>query len=119
MKILIADDFAPVRNSVRRMLQSVKGVTLIAEAADGAEAEKQFRSLCPDVLVLDIHMPKKTGLELLDQIRNDLAKTVVIVLTNFSDHETCGECYRLGAHYVFDKTTEFEAMVDVVRDLVR
>lgn len=115
MTILIADDFAPIRKSLRRMLESLSNVKLIVEAADGIEAYDLLTRLKPDVLILDLQMPRKTGLELLQEPHFDLSMTTVIVLTNYSDTAHLDQSMRFGADYFFDKSTEFEKVVEIVR----
>lgn len=118
MTILIADDYAPIRKSLRRMLESLSGVTAIVEAADGYEAVAYIRNLRPDVVILDIQMPGKTGLEILQDAALKLSNSTIIVLTNYTDNGHREQSQKLGADYFFDKSTEFEKIVDVVEQLV-
>jgi YesN/AraC family two-component response regulator len=118
MTILIADDFAPIRKSLRRMLEFRSNVTHIVEAADGTEAHDLLARMKPDVLILDIQMPGKTGLEILQDTTLDLSTTTVIVLTNHSDGGHQKQSRRYGADYFFDKTTECEKIIAVLEELV-
>lgn len=117
MTILIADDFAPIRKSLRRMLEPLSNVRHLVEAADGTEAYELLTRLRPNVLILDLQMPGKTGLELLQDPNLDLSNTTVIVLTNYSDEGHRQQLEQLGADYFFDKTTEFEKIIDVLKEL--
>ena len=65
MTVLIADDFSPIRDSLRRMLSAIQGIDLIAEASDGDQTQEMIKALKPNALILDIRMPGKTGLDIL------------------------------------------------------
>lgn len=117
MTILIADDFAPIRKSLRRMLEPLSNVRHLVEAADGTEAYELLTRLRPNVLILDLQMPGKTGLEILQDQNLDLSDTTVIVLTNFSDAPYQQQSKELGADYFFDKNTEFEKIVQVLEEI--
>ncbi len=84
-KILIADDEASLRHALRDKL--TREGYQVEEAADGEEALKKMRSSCPDLLLLDFVMPKKDGIEVLQEMKKDevLKQIKVIMLTNLSD----------------------------------
>lgn len=118
MTVLIADDFAPIRRSLRRMLIPLPNVKHIIEATNGIEASDLLKRLQPNVLILDLQMPCKTGIEILQDQNLDLSNTTVIVLTNFSDTPYRQQSKELGADYFFDKTTEFEKIIPVLEKIV-
>lgn len=117
MTILIADDFAPIRRSLRRLLTPIPNVKRILEATNGLEAYDLLKRFQPDVLILDLQMPGKTGIELLQDRTLDFSSTTVIVLTNYNDAFYRQMSQELGADYFFDKTTEFEKIIEVIENL--
>lgn len=117
MTILIADDFAPIRATLKRMLEPLKGVTTVIEAADGIEAEQIIKNRTPDIVVLDIQMPGKTGVDLLRDIGPDLRQTLIIILTNFATPELRAQFIELGADHVLDKTMEFYQVIEIIKKI--
>lgn len=119
MTILIADDFAPIRATLKRMLEPLTGVTTVIEAADGIEAEQMIKKYTPDIVVLDIQMPGKTGVDLLRDIGPDLRQTRIIILTNFATPELRAQFFELGADHVLDKTMEFHQVIEIIKKISR
>jgi two-component system LytT family response regulator len=85
LSILIVDDEAPARRKLRRLLEAEPGVAIAGEAADGEAAVDAIRELAPDVVLLDIQMPKKSGFEVIEEIGVE-AMPVVVFVTAFDEH---------------------------------
>jgi len=100
IRVLIADDHPVVRIGLRNMLQADSHIKVIAEAKDGVEALHMVRTLCPDILLLDLAMPKMPGLEALREITSENADTRTIVLTGQIDKRQILESLQLGARGV-------------------
>jgi len=100
IRILIADDHPVVRIGLRNMLQADPHMKIIAEAKDGVEALHMVRTLRPDILLLDLAMPKMPGLEALRELTGDSAETRTIVLTGHVDKRQILEALQLGARGV-------------------
>ena len=81
IRVLIADDHPVVRIGLRNMLQADPHIKIVAEAKDGIEALHMVRTLRPDILLLDLAMPKMPGLEALREMTADSGDTRTIVLT--------------------------------------
>lgn len=79
--ILIADDHDIIREGIKNILRKQPEYTLVGEARDGVEALEKVESLKPDILLLDITMPKKTGLEILEQIQRVSHKTKILIIS--------------------------------------
>ncbi|WP_033337404.1 response regulator [Catenuloplanes japonicus] len=94
IRVLVADDQAIVRRGLRLLLESQSDITVIAEAADGVEAIEAARRLGPDVCLVDIQMPRLTGL---DVTRALSAGTKVVVITTFDLDEYVYGALRAGA----------------------
>ena len=83
LRVLIVDDFAPLRSTVRSLLAGYRALEIIGEAADGAAAVQLASRLRPDVIVMDVHMPRLNGVEATRRIKAELPDASVI---GFSIH---------------------------------
>jgi two-component system, NarL family, nitrate/nitrite response regulator NarL len=97
IKILIADDHGIFRDGLRRLLDSDGEITVVGEATNGAECIKMLGNLKPDILLLDLRMPVKGGLAVLEEVNFDPVPTRVIVLTAAEDDRDVVRAMRLGA----------------------
>ncbi len=103
IKVLIADDHPVVRIGLRNMLQSDTQIKVVAEAKDGIEALHMVRTLRPDILLLDLAMPRMPGMEALREMTADEGGTRTIVLTGQVDKRQILEALQLGARGVLLK----------------
>ncbi|HWN31771.1 MAG TPA: response regulator transcription factor [Pseudonocardia sp.] len=115
--LLLADDQALVRAGFRALLDAQPDITVIGEAADGAEAARVAADTRPDVVLMDIRMPGTDGLEATRRITSDpsLAATRVLMLTTFDDDEYVFEAVRIGASGFLVKDTEPVELLRAVR----
>ena len=97
MKILIADDHTLVRQGLRKILESQEGWEVVAEAGDGREAVQQAIQLRPDVVVLDLAMPRLNGVEAVQQIERRAPGVRVLVLSMYADEAYVTRAVRAGA----------------------
>lgn len=97
IRVLIADDHALARQGIGRMLEAEGGFTIVGEAADGFETLEKVQQLSPDVLLLDLQMPRMTGLQALQRLQTDHPDLPVIILTTFDSQGTLLEAIRSGA----------------------
>ncbi len=97
IKILIADDHGIFRGGLRTLLDSDGEITVVGEATNGAECIKMLSNLKPDILLLDLRMPVKSGLAVLEEVNFDTVPTRVIVLTAAEDDRDVVRAMRLGA----------------------
>jgi DNA-binding NarL/FixJ family response regulator len=97
MKVLLADDHQMVRSGLCALLMEMVGIEVVAEVGDGAEAIRLTRDLKPDVALLDIAMPKLSGLAALHQIRVVAPQTKVILLSMYDNDAYVVEAMRAGA----------------------
>lgn len=116
LRVLVAEDSAVVRSQLEALLSAIDGVELVAVVEDGDSAVSAIASASAHVVLLDVRMPGRNGLEVLRAVRGDFTGTV-IMLTNFADPLTRRLCLEAGADHFFDKSTEFREMLRVVRDL--
>ncbi len=97
IRILIADDHAVVREGLRAVIQSRPDMQVIGEAADGAAAVDRARELQPDVILMDLLMPRKSGVEAIGDIIRENSRARILVLTSFSDDDQAFPAIRAGA----------------------
>jgi DNA-binding NarL/FixJ family response regulator len=118
MKVLLVDDSALVRERLREMISNVEGVETIVEAHNGLEAMSCVRKMDPDVVILAIQTPKKSGIDVLQEIKRDKPSCKIMVLTNYPYREYRKKCMELGADFFFDKSTEFDKIPEVLKWLI-
>ena len=118
MRILIADDSAVVRERLISLLTDLRGIEVIGQAEDAIEARSMAEKLRPDVAILDLRMPKGSGADVLSVIKKLKPTPKVIMLTNYPHPENRKKCMDGGADYFFDKSTEFQRLVPILRDML-
>ena len=117
MKILIADDSEFIRETLVKLLKPLKFIKSIYLAKDVKESIDLVNRIEIDVLVLDIRMPNGQGFDVLDVAKQKKNPPVVIMLTNYTIDQYKQKSFSKGADYFFDKSTEFEKVVDVIESL--
>jgi DNA-binding NarL/FixJ family response regulator len=117
IRVLLVDDQALLRAGFRALLDSDPGLTVVGEAADGAEAVRAARETTPDVVLMDVQMPRVDGLQATAEITADprLTGTRVVVLTTFELDEYVFGALRAGASGFLLKDIEPQALIDAVR----
>ncbi|MBV6477630.1 MAG: Transcriptional regulatory protein DegU [Ignavibacteria bacterium] len=96
IKIVIADDHPIFRNGLRQVIEEDKNIEILAEAENGIKALDYIRQFNPDVILLDIDMPKKTGLEVLNELKDSGKEYKAIFLTVYADEDIFDEAMELG-----------------------
>jgi DNA-binding NarL/FixJ family response regulator len=117
MKVLIADDSPLISQRLAQMLGEVDRVQIVGPAPDGETALRLFQDLRPDVVLLDLQMPGRSGVETLIAMRKQDKSSTVIVLTNYDFPEFRTACLNAGADFFLRKSVEFERAVEIVRQL--
>ncbi|WP_049563292.1 response regulator [Nonomuraea sp. SBT364] len=115
IRVLIADDQVLVRAGVRMLLQANSDMEVVGEADDGAEAVRLAERLLPDVILMDLRMPRVDGLEAIRRVLAARPATRVVVLTTFAEDSNVYAALRAGAVGFLVKDDEPERMVDAVR----
>lgn len=100
-------------------LSQIDGIEMVWQAEDAAQAILAFRQLRPEVAILDIQMPAGSGIDVLAHIKKESPLTTVIILTNYPLPLFRKRCLKAGADYFFDKSTEFEKVIEVLRSRAR
>lgn len=117
IRVLLADDHAVVRAGIRQFLEQADDITVIAEADDGDMARSLIAQHKPDVAVLDIQMPKATGIEVTRWVRANHADVGVLVLTAYDDDPYVMAVLQAGANGYVLKTASPLSIVQAVRDV--
>lgn len=111
IRILVADDHAIFRDGLRKLLEASDDTQIIGEAANGVECAKMLAKLKPDILLLDLRMPEKDGLAVLEELNFDSLTTRVIVLTAAEDDRDVVRAMRLGARGVVLKQSASDLLL--------
>lgn len=119
IKVFVADDSIVLRERLLEMLREIPGVEVLGCAEDGLHAIDCIRKLKPDAVVLDIQMPRGTGLDVLRNVKraDGNAGPLMIVFTNFPYPQYRKRALESGAEFFFDKTTEFEKLRELFGQL--
>src|SRR5438105_7625633 len=113
--VLIVDDHAVVREGLRAFLQLQEGIAVAGEAADGMQAVEQARALNPDVILMDLVMPKLDGVGAMRELRENAPRSRVIVLTSFLDDERLLPAIQAGAAGYLLKNAEPTELARAIR----
>jgi DNA-binding NarL/FixJ family response regulator len=114
IRVLIVDDQALVRRGMALMFSLEPDIQVVGEAGDGIEAVDQARRLRPDVVLMDLHMPRKGGVAATREITTALPQTRVLVLTTLESDQTVFDAVRAGAlAYLLKDATEAEVLETV------
>ena len=104
LQIVIAEDSKLLSNLTSRMLSKVQGLRVIGIVEDGVSAINVVREMKPDLLVLDISMPLKDGVQVLEEIRAEDTSTVIVMFTSEQSPYIKKVCMDFGANYFLDKS---------------
>ena len=115
VRILIADDHPIFRDGLRRLLESEKGFKVVGEACDGVEAVEFVNKFKPEILLLDLAMPRRPGLEALRELSNQATPVRVILLTAAAERDQIVEALQLGARGVVLKDSATQILLKSIR----
>lgn len=115
MRLFFADGSRFGNGRLTNLLGDMKNVEIVGSAFDGVTAQASIEQLKPEVVILDIEMPGRSGLELLRSIKRMVPPITVIVLTNASHPQYRKRCAEEGADFFFDKSREFHKVPDVLK----
>ena len=117
IRILVVEDHPIVRQGLIALLNVVDGVEVVGEAADGVEAVKEFELRHPDVTLIDLRLPKMSGVEVIQRIRADHAQARFIVLTTYDGDEDIYRALQAGARAYLLKGMTVEVLISTIRSV--
>jgi DNA-binding NarL/FixJ family response regulator len=115
IRLIIADDQTLVRRGIRSLLELAADIAVVGEAADGDECIELVRTLHPDVVLLDVRMPKGSGIEVLNQLKATGHLPPAILLTTFDDDEALLAGIKAGARGYLLKDVSLEQLTDTIK----
>lgn len=119
IKVLIADDHRVVREGLAAILKTKENIVVIGEAQDGQEAVEKARSLMPDVVLMDVSMPRMTGVEATRQLKREFPHMGIIALTMYDEQQYIFDLVRAGATGYLLKDTDTAQIVAAIRAVYR
>lgn len=117
--ILIVDDSITILTRMKEILSDIRCVDKISIATNGVEALEYLTTHQPELILLDINMPHKNGIELLKDVKQLYPKIQVMMVTNQSVDYYKPICMDYGAEYFIDKSTEFELIPDIIESIAQ
>lgn len=117
IRLLIADDHAIVREGLRALIATEPGLELVAEASDGVEAVSKVHALKPDVILLDMMMPRKDGLGAIEEIMKDQPNARILVLTSFAEDDKVFPAIKSGALGYLLKDSSPQELLQAIRNV--
>jgi DNA-binding NarL/FixJ family response regulator len=115
IRIVVADDHTIVREGLKQLLGAAGDLQVVAEARDGHEVIDRVRNLDFDLLLLDMSMPGKSGIELIKQVRAEKPKLRILVLSMHEEHQYAVRAIRAGAAGYLTKESASRALVEAIR----
>ena len=115
IRVLIADDHAIVRHGLCALLGTERGIEVVGEAKDGNEAVARTTQLAPDVVIMDIAMPRKDGVEATAATRAAVPSARIVVLTSFGTSDKISRAIEAGATGALMKTAEDRELLSAIR----
>ncbi len=119
IRVLVTDDHAVVREGLRGLITSEPGMEVVGEAADGIEAVQKAQELQPDVILLDLVMPRMGGLEAIGKIQDKFPAARILILTSFAEDDQVFTAIKTGAlGYLLKDSSPFE-LLQAIRQVHR
>lgn len=119
IRVLLVDDHALFRRGVRGILEDQDDIEVVGEAEDGLEGYKKALELMPDVILMDINMPRCDGLEATKKIKHDIPYVKILILTVSEEERSLFEAVKSGTQGYLLKNVDPETLVDAVRKVAR
>jgi len=114
VNVMLIDDQTLVREGIKSLLQLAGHINILGEASDGVEALEALNAITPDVILMDIRMPRLDGIETLKTLTGQGNTIPVIILTTFDDHELVLSAIRAGARGFLLKDVSLESLVEAI-----
>jgi DNA-binding NarL/FixJ family response regulator len=119
IRILLADDHSVVRMGLAALISTEPGFTVVGQASDGCEAVAQYRTLRPDVVLMDLLMPNKTGARAAAEIRAEFPMARILILSTSDGDDDVYRALQSGAHGYILKSSPGEQLIPAIRAVMR
>jgi len=119
IRVLIAEDHTVVREGLCALIEARPEMEVVGQAADGVEAVRQAHALRPDVILMDLVMPRKGGVEAIAEIKAEQPETRILVLTSFAEDQLAFEAIKAGATGYLLKDTSSRELLQAIHDVYR
>jgi DNA-binding NarL/FixJ family response regulator len=117
LRILVADDHLVYRMGIRSLVGNEPGMKVVGEATDGTSAIELYRKLQPDVMLLDLRMPQKNGIEVVQTIRSEFPEARILVVTSYQTEEEIYQVLRAGALGYILKDMGREMLIEAIQSV--
>lgn len=117
IRVLIADDHAIVRRGLRTLITSQPDMEIVGEAINGVEAVQKARTVQPDVILMDMVMPRQTGAAAIREIKKENPQARILVLTSFAEDDKIFPAIKSGALGYLLKDAETDQLLQAIRDV--
>lgn len=117
IRVLLVEDHFLARMALHSVLSGHSQIKIVGEASDGEEGLAMYRSLRPDVLVLDLRLPRVSGFELITKLRSEYASVRIVVLSNYQGSEDIYRAVRAGAMAYLTKDASGEELVNAIQNV--
>ena len=119
VRVLITDDHLIVREGLRLILETAEGIEIVGEASDGAECLQLVGELKPDVVLMDLQMPRVDGITAIDHLRNENPEVAIVILTTYNEDDLMIRGLQAGARGYLLKDTNRENLLDTIHAAAR
>lgn len=115
MTVYIVDDSDVMRERLAELISEIGDIKLTGQSANPFDALQSIKAQHPDIVILDIRLPGKSGIDVLKDIKKESPPTIVIMITNYPYRQYRQGCMAAGADYFFSKIEEFEMIAQALR----
>jgi two-component system OmpR family response regulator len=115
LTVYIVDDSQMMRERLTELVADIAGAEIVGQSGDPIEALDSIRKSHPDVVILDIRLPRRSGIDVLKDIKKEPQAPIVIMITNYPYRQYRQGCFSAGADYFFSKLDEFEMIGQALR----
>lgn len=119
MRVLITDDHLVVREGLRLILETADDIEVVGEAVDGAECLRLVSELKPDLILMDLQMPRMDGITAIEQLRKDHPEIAIVILTTYNEDDLMIRGLRAGARGYLLKDSSRESLLDTIHAAAR
>jgi DNA-binding NarL/FixJ family response regulator len=114
LTVYIVDDSPMMRERLMELMADLAGIEIVGQSGDPLEALDSIKKSRPDVVILDIRLPRRSGIDVLKDIKKEPRAPTVIMITNYPYRQYRQGCLAAGADYFFSKIDEFEKIRDTL-----